>query len=109
MYDDRATTPPELMLWFHHVPYTYEVFPGKTVIQWIYDTHFDGEAEEQSMIDRWVLLQGRMSPVSFADVLENLRAQKTQASIWRRHVNHYFWNLSGIADDQARDVGQNMN
>ncbi|MHB8721562.1 MAG: hypothetical protein ACYDAH_09220 [Steroidobacteraceae bacterium] len=109
MYDGRATTPPELLLWFHHVPYTYEVFPGKTVIQWIYDTHFDGEAQVQGMIDKWVFLRGRISPVSFADVLKNLRAQKTQANIWRRHVNHYFWDLSGIADDQARDVGQDMN
>jgi alpha-glucuronidase len=109
MYDDRATTPPALLLWFHHVPYSYEVFPGKTVIQWIYDSHFDGEAEVQGMIDKWVFLQGSMSPVSFADVLKNLRAQKTQASIWRRHVNHYFWDLSGIADDRARDVGQSLN
>src|SRR5450631_3278383 len=106
MYNDRATTPPELLLWFHHVPYTYDVFPGKTVIQWIYDTHFDGEAEVQGMIDRWVSLNRKMSRVSFNDVLGNLQAQKAQASIWRVYINHYFWNLSGIADDQGRNVSE---
>jgi alpha-glucuronidase len=105
MYNNRATTTPEFLLWFHHVPYTYNVFPGKTVIQWIYDTHFEGEAEVQGMIDKWVSLEGRMSRVSFNDVLINLNAQKTQASIWRRYINHYFWDLSGIADDQGRNVG----
>jgi alpha-glucuronidase len=104
MYNNRATTPPELLLWFHHVPYTYNVFPGKTLIQWIYDTHFEGEAEVQGMIDKWVSLKGRISAVSFNDVLKSLNAQRTQANIWRRYINHYFWDLSGIADDQGRNV-----
>ena len=104
IYNNLATTPPELLLWFHHVPYTYHVFPGKTVIQWIYDTHFEGEAEVQGMIDRWAALKGKLSDVSFDDVLRNLKAQKVQATIWRRDINHYFWDLSGVADDQGRNV-----
>jgi alpha-glucuronidase len=85
------------------------VFPGKTVIQWIYDTHFEGEAEAQGMIDKWVSLKGKMSRVCFYDVLKNLNAQKAQASIWRRYINHYFWDLSGIADDQGRSVSARSN
>ena len=109
MYNNLATTPPEFLLWFHHVPYTYNVFPEKTVIQWIYDTHFEGEAEVQGMIDKWVSLEGKMSMVCFYDVLNNLNAQKAQASIWRRYINHYFWDLSGIADDQGRSVSARSN
>ena len=109
MYNNLATTPPEFLLWFHHVPYTYNVFPGKTVIQWIYDTHFEGEAEVQGMIDKWVSLKGKMSRVCFYDVLNNLNAQKVQASIWRRYINDYFWDLSGIADDQGRSVSARSN
>ena len=109
MYNNLATTPPEFLLWFHHVPYTYNVFPEKTVIQWIYDTHFEGEAEVQGMIDKWVSLKGKMSRLCFYDVLNNLNAQKAQASIWRRYINHYFWDLSGIADDQGRSVSARSN
>ena len=104
MYNNLATTPPELLFWFHHVPYTYNVTPGKTVIQWIYDTHFDGEAEVQGLINQWKSLNGKMSSARYNDVLTTLNAQMTQADIWRRNVNHYFWNLSRIADNQGRDV-----
>jgi alpha-glucuronidase len=61
------------------------------------------------MIDKWVSLKGKMSRVCFYDVLNNLNAQKVQASIWSRYINHYFWDLSGIADDQGRSVSARSN
>jgi alpha-glucuronidase len=88
------------------VPYTCNVFPGKTVIQWIYDTHFEGEAEVQGMVEKWVSLEGKMSRASFNAVLKDLHAQKAQARIWRTYINHYFWELSGIPDDQGRNVSE---
>ena len=37
IYESAATTPDDLLLFFHHVPYTYKLHDGKTVIQYIYD------------------------------------------------------------------------
>ena len=42
IYESIETCPEELLLFFHHVPYTYELKSGKTLIQHIYDTHFNG-------------------------------------------------------------------
>ena len=44
-YESLATTPDNLLLFFHHVPYTYKLHSGKTVIQYIYDSHYQGAAE----------------------------------------------------------------
>ena len=37
IYESAATTPDDLLLFFHHVPYTYQLHDGKTVIQYLYD------------------------------------------------------------------------
>ncbi len=44
MYESAATTPDDLLLFFHHVPYTYKLHSGKTVIQYFYDSHYQGAA-----------------------------------------------------------------
>lgn len=36
-FDDLSTTSDDLLLWFHHVPYTYELNSGETVIQHFYN------------------------------------------------------------------------
>ena len=34
--------PDDLLLFLHHVPYTHKLHSGKTVIQYIYDSHYEG-------------------------------------------------------------------
>ena len=104
-FNDPASCPPEFLLWFHHVSYTHEVYPDKSVIQWIYDTHFDGEAAAANQIDQWNSLRGRISPARFNQVLHKLYAQLVEADKWRRAANSFFWNYSRIPDEQGRDVG----
>ena len=43
----------------HHVPYTHVLHSGKTVIQHIYDSHYDGAAEAAQFVERWRALEGR--------------------------------------------------
>ena len=45
LYENPATTPDDLLLFFHHVPYTYKLHNGKSVIQTIYDSHYEGAAQ----------------------------------------------------------------
>jgi len=45
VYESLQSCPDELLLWMHHVPYTYVLHSGKTVIQHIYDTHYRGAEE----------------------------------------------------------------
>ena len=45
MYENMDTCPEELLLFFHYVRYDYKLKSGKTLIQHIYDTHFEGVEE----------------------------------------------------------------
>ena len=47
VYNDPEKCPEELLLFFHHIPYTWKLKSGQTLIQYIYDSHFEGEAEAE--------------------------------------------------------------
>jgi alpha-glucuronidase len=52
-YESLASTPDDLLLFFHHVPYTYKLRSGRTVIQHIYDSHFEGAQNVAGFVERW--------------------------------------------------------
>lgn len=102
MYESQRTTPDELILFFHHVPYTYKLHSGKTVIQYIYDSHYQGVTEVEGFVKQWKLLQHHMDDARYADVLARLEYQVGHATVWRDAICNYFLKLSGIADQQGR-------
>lgn len=101
-YESTATTPDDLMLFFHHLPYTARLHSGKTVIQEIYDRHYEGAAEATRFVDEWQKLSGHIDAASYDDVLARLRYQAAHAVVWRDAVTQYFLRLSGIADEKGR-------
>jgi alpha-glucuronidase len=102
LYESPATTPDELLLFFHHVPYTYKLHSGKTVIQHIYDSHYDGAAQAAQFTKDWAALEGKIDPALYADVLARLQYQAGHAIVWRDAVVQYFLKLSGIPDEKGR-------
>jgi len=50
IYESVKTTPDNLLLFFHHVPYTYRLHSGKTVIQSIYDSHYEGAERAREFV-----------------------------------------------------------
>jgi alpha-glucuronidase len=102
MYEKPATTPDNLLLFFHHVPYTYKLQDGKTVIQYIYDSHYEGAAEAAELGTEWATLKGRIDPALFDDVRMRLEYQAGHAIVWRDAIVQYFLKLSGIADERRR-------
>jgi alpha-glucuronidase len=97
-----ATCPDDLLLFFHHVPYTYKLHSGQTVIQYIYDSHYLG-AEQAALLGReWASLQGHIDPMLFKDVQARLAYQAGHAIVWRDAIVQYFFKLSGIPDDMGR-------
>ena len=102
MYEDLETCPDELVLFFHHVPYTHRLKSGKTVIQHIYDTHFEGVEQVEAMRDAWAVLRGTIDEERHEHVLERLDAQLEHARRWRDEITGYFFGLSGIADEEGR-------
>jgi alpha-glucuronidase len=59
-YESLQTTPDKLLLFFHHVPYTFVLHSGKTVIQHIYDSHYEGAELAGNYVRQWHSIRGRM-------------------------------------------------
>ncbi|WP_245599873.1 alpha-glucuronidase family glycosyl hydrolase [Paenibacillus harenae] len=101
-YNSLELCPDELLLFFHHVPYTHVLKSGKTVIQHIYDTHFDGVEEAAALLESWQTLRGRIDEAYYELVAFRLTEQSQHAKEWRDVINTYFYRKSGIADRQGR-------
>ena len=104
LYDSPATCPDELLLFFHHVPYTHVLPSGKTVIQHIYDTHFEGVAEVEEARRVWTGLAGLVEPARHARVAERYEEQLRSAREWRDQINSYFLRKSGVPDERGRTI-----
>jgi alpha-glucuronidase len=102
IYEALATTPDELLLFFHHVPYSYVLHSGQTVIQHIYDAHYEGAAHVDEFVQQWQSLKPHVDGERYADVLARLQYQAGHAIVWRDAICSYFLHRSGIADAQGR-------
>ncbi|MFF6877120.1 alpha-glucuronidase [Streptomyces sp. NPDC012474] len=104
LYASPDTCPDELLLFFHHVPYGHVLKSGKTVIQHIYDTHFEGVEEVEEARSVWASLAGLVDPACHARVAERYEEQLRGAREWRDQVNSYFFRKSGVPDGRGRRI-----
>jgi alpha-glucuronidase len=102
MFESLATCPDELLLFMHHVPYTYVLHSGKTVIQHIYDSHYAGAEEAAQLVTQWESLKGRIDDQRYAEVLRRLEYQAGHSIVWRDAICNYFLRKSGIPDSKGR-------
>jgi len=75
LYNNLETCPDELLLFFHHVHYKHILKSGKTVIQHIYDTHFEGYESVKGFINKWQELKDSVAENMYEQVLERLYIQ----------------------------------
>lgn len=104
IYNDKEQCPDELLLFFHHIPYLWKLKSGKTVIQHIYDTHFEGVEMVDEMVERFVKLQDKLPEKPYLRMLERFQHQKEHAREWRDQINTYFYRKSGIPDEEGRKI-----
>jgi alpha-glucuronidase len=105
MYESLAACPDDLLLFFHHVPYTYKLHSGKTVIQHIYDSHYDGAARAEDFISQWKSLHGLMEEERYREGLAIFEYQAGEAIVWRDTICRWIYALSGIPDQKGRVGG----
>ncbi|MGO9586252.1 MAG: alpha-glucuronidase family glycosyl hydrolase [Limisphaerales bacterium] len=101
-YESLKTCPDQLLLFFHHVPYDYVLHSGKTVIQHVYDTHYEGAEQAQKLMDQWKSLKGKIDEPRYNQVLARLEYQAGHAIVWRDAVCQWFLKMSGISDQLGR-------
>src|SRR5205085_1581682 len=102
VFESVATCPDDLLLFLHHVSYTYKLHSGATVIQHIYDSHYDGAARVAEYARQWKSLRGVVDEQRYREVLAQLEYQAGQAIVWRDAVSRYFAKMSGVADAKGR-------
>ncbi len=102
LYESLQCTPDELLLFFHHAPYTHVLKSGTTVIQHIYDSHYEGAERAADNVHHWKLLRGRIDEQRYSDILARLQYQAGHAIVWRDAVCNWFFRASGIPDAHHR-------
>src|SRR6185503_10709264 len=102
LYESLENCPDDLVLFLHHVPYTHRLRSGKTVIQHIYDSHYEGAEKVAAYARDWKALKGRIDERRYQEILAQLEYQAGQAVVWRDAVNNWFFKESRIADDKGR-------
>ncbi|MCR5796911.1 MAG: alpha-glucuronidase [Eubacterium sp.] len=104
IYADKEKCPTELLLFFHRILYKDVLPSGKTLIQHIYDTHFEGVEDVEGMIKVWESLKDEIEEDTYKRVLERFFRQLDNAKEWRDRVNTYFFRKSGIGDEKGRTI-----
>jgi alpha-glucuronidase len=101
LYESLAACPDNLLLFFHHVPYTYVLHSGKTVIQHVYDSHYEGAERAHDFISQWKSLEGHVEPQRYEDILSRFEFQAGEAIKWRDTICNWIYRLSGIPDSKG--------
>jgi alpha-glucuronidase len=102
VFESLAACPDDLLLFFHHVPYTHRLHDGRTAIQYLYDSHYAGAEAVAAYAHRWETMRGKIDPERYRDILAQLEYQAGQAVVWRDAVTEWFQRASGIADARGR-------
>ncbi len=102
LYSNPETTPDLLKLFFHRLRYDYVMADGRTLIQRIYDDHFEGYEEVQAMAEK---LSGLDLPSpAREEAAERMQRQLRNARDWCDIINTYFHRMSGAEDAHGRRI-----
>lgn len=104
MYDDPATCPENLLLFFHRLPYDHIMQDGRTLLQTWYDSHFEGYEAAESLARAWDGLEGKIEEGAFRRVQERFREQLRSAKEWRDVINSWLYRLTLIPDEKGRTL-----
>ena len=102
LYENPETCPDGYLLFFHRLPYTFRMRDGRTLIQRIYDDHFEGYDEVLGM--RETLRALPLPERDREEVEERMEKQVEDAREWRDVINTFFFRLSGIPDERGRKI-----
>lgn len=101
-YETPEACPDDLLLFFHRLRYDYRMRDGRTLIQRIYDDHFEGAEQTEAMART---LEGLSLPEpDKTEALERMRLQIRDAREWRDVINTFFRRLSGVDDEKTRTI-----
>lgn len=90
MYENLETCPENLLLWFHHVPWTYKMKSGKTLWQELQQHYAHGVSETADFCRVWQLMKPVIDEQRWLEVDAKLKEQNTNAQEWQKVCTEYF-------------------
>lgn len=96
VYDNVATCPDELLLWFHHVPWTHTMQSGRTVWDELCYRYSEGVNQARELQKTWDEMQPYVDEDTFLEVQSKLKQQTRDAMWWRDGCLLYFQEFSGL-------------
>jgi alpha-glucuronidase len=100
IFNDPETTPLNLLLWFHHVPWDAKLSTGRTLLDELTFRYDRGVSTVDCMADTWKSLEGKVPPEMHVSVMKKLLEEKQYARDWRDSCVNYFAALA--ADRETR-------
>lgn len=94
MYNDMDKCPEELLLWFHHVPWQYNMKNGKTLWVNLCHNYDQGVREAQSFVKTWKKQKKYVDPKIYQEQLWRFERQAKDAQWWRDACVLYFQQFS---------------
>ena len=77
---------------------------GRTLIQRVYDDHFEGCAAAEEFASKWNELEELLPKDVFERVQLRFDEQCRSAREWRDVINSWFFRRSGIPDVHGREI-----
>lgn len=100
VYESLDSVPEELLLFMHKVPYEHRLHSGSTVIQHIYDTHFDGLQDVHDFRQQWQRLARWIDERRHADVAATFDDHVAHATKWRDVMVSFYFSYARILDER---------
>lgn len=106
IYNDPTLCPENLLLWFHHLPWTYRLRNGMTLWEALCRHYQEGIDSVRYFQKLWDSVEGCIDDERFAQIQSKLRLQAMDAIWWRDACVLYFQTLSDmpIPSDLERPI-----
>ena len=95
LWSNPQSTPEKYLLWFHHLPWDFEVeSSGRPLWDELVYRYFQGAEQVSEMAAKWDDLEGQIDPLQFRQVQMALDIQEKEAIWWRDACVLYFQQFS---------------
>jgi len=90
LYDNPSTCPENLLLWFHHLPWTYRMNSGRTLWEEMQYRYNRGVSEVEDFCKTWQDCKPYIDEQRWREVDERMQHQLENAREWRDVCLKYF-------------------
>ena len=92
--ENLNTCPQKDLLWFHHLPWDYQMPSGKILWDELVAYYYKGVEEVRGMRKLWDSMEGKIDAERFNHVKQLLKVQEDEAIWWRDGCVLYFQTFS---------------